>query len=172
MEASGEATYGVEFKVDPTVRHKVLRSAMVFPRTVGLKDGKVEPIVTAYYKCEAGSACDFSTVYTAIDRSQDLRAWGVNPMLTEILDDIKAHPSDYAPELYDGFLINRDGKDLVRLGREGAAGNGRTGFIEYNNYRHSMIEEARTARIIAAINARASMPIPSTAKDSGQCVVS
>ena len=111
-------------------------------------------------------------MYTAISRSQDLRAWGVDPMLSEIIDDIKAHPKDYSPELWDGFLINRDGKDLVRCQRTGARGDGRTGFIEYNNYRHSMIEEARTARIIAAINARASVPIPTSKRESGQCVVS
>lgn len=161
MDASGDATYGIETSIDPKVRHKILRSAMVFPRTEGLT--KDPPVVSATYKCDSGKLCDFSSVFSAVDNSQDLLAWGVSPMLSEIIGDIKAHQDAYNPARFDGFMINRDGNNLVHFTREGAKGDGRTGFIEYNNYCHSMVEEARTSRIVAAIKL--------SARGTKECVV-
>jgi hypothetical protein len=65
--------------------------------------------------------------------------------------------ADYKPGLFDGFLVNRDGQGMLLMKRQGADDSGRTGFIEYNNYRHEMIEEARTQRIVATIKASYTM---------------
>lgn len=150
MDASGDASYGVETSIDPKVRHKILRSAMVFTRTEGLLT-KGKPVVSVTYKCESGQPCNFASVFNAVEASQDLLAWGVSPMLSEIIGDIKDNQDAYHPARFDGFMINRDGNNLVHFTRGGSKGDGRTGFIEYNNYRHSMVEEARTSRIIAAV---------------------
>lgn len=149
MDALGNATYGMESCINPRVRHKILRSAMVFPRTEGLTKGT--PVASATYKCESGHVCDFRSVFTAVGASQDLVAWGVSPMVSEIINDIKDHQYAYNPARFDGFMISRNGSNLIHFSREGAKGDGRTGFIEYTNYHHAMAEEARTSRIIAAV---------------------
>lgn len=76
-------------------------------------------------------------------------------MLTDIISDINKHQADYKPETFDGFLFARDGQNLLHLERKGAKKDGRTGFLEYNAYRHEMMEEAKTERIIAEIRAQA-----------------
>jgi hypothetical protein len=130
---------------------------MIFPHTKGVKGGKAAPVLIAYYKCDIGQACDFSQVFTALKNSQDMTAWGMEPMLSEIITAISTHPADYKPGLFDGFLVNRDGQGMLLMKRQGADDSGRTGFIEYNNYRHEMIEEARTQRIVATIKASYTM---------------
>jgi hypothetical protein len=46
---------------------------------------------------------------------------------------------------------------MLQMKRQGADDSARTGFIEYNNYKHEMIEEARTQRIVATIKASGTM---------------
>ena len=102
---------------------------MVFPRTESLELSK--PVMRVKYKCD-GSRCDFVSAMTAITKNQDFQAWDVAKMLTTIVEDISNHTDDYNPDLYDGFHVNLNGQDLLRLEREGAQGNGRTGFLDYN----------------------------------------
>jgi len=134
--------------VHPQCRHNVLRTSMVFPRTESLELSK--PVMRVKYKCD-GPRCDFVSAMTAITKNQDFQAWDVAKMLTTIVEDISNHTDDYNPDLYDGFHVNLNGQDLLRLEREGAQGNGRTGFLDYNLARRDLLEIHRTDRIVSAV---------------------
>lgn len=150
MDAMDAATHSEE--IAPQVcRPTILRSAMIFLQTNGLTQEQDKPVASATYKCESGQLCDFRSVFTAVDASQDYLAGGVRPMLLEIINDIKDHQDAYNPARVDDFMISRDGNNLIHFTREGAKRDGRTGVLEYNTYRHAMAEEARTSRIIAEI---------------------
>jgi hypothetical protein len=146
-----EMEYEETFEVPPEMKHKILRSSMVFPRTSSLEED--ESILDLSYECDQGK-CFFQDIYSKVQNNQDLVAWGCEKFITEIVKDIETYQEDYKPNLFDGYQINRDGTDFLRLRRENSDRNGRTGFIEYNQYRHEMIEEQRTQRIIASINAQ------------------
>ena len=132
----------------------ILRSAMVFPKTSTLvaSDLKKKPIEKLKYTCHLGQQCKISELISSVDGNQDFSAWGITSMLNEIVSDIHRNQKDYKPEIFDGFLIARDGQNLLHLEREGSKGDGRTGFLEYNAYRQEMMEEAKTERLIATLN--------------------
>jgi hypothetical protein len=88
---------------------------------------------------------------TAITKNQDFQAWDVAKMLTTIVEDISNNTEDYNPDLYDGFHVNLNGQDLLRLEREGSQGNGRTGFLDYNKVQRDLLEKYQTDRIISAV---------------------
>lgn len=142
----------VSDKVDENARHTVLRTSMVFPRTVTMKE-RDQALVKAFYKCEAGSLCSFAGVANKVQGNHDVIAWGVDKMLQEIVNDLEKYQDDYHATTFDGFLIERDGRPLLSLQRKGSDQQGRTGFLEYNAYRHELVAERRTQRIEAAIKA-------------------
>ena len=136
---------------DPQKRHVILCSAMVFPKT-SASYLKKKPIEKLKYTCHLGQQCKILDLISSIDGNQDFSAWGITSMLNEIVSDIHRNQKDYKPEIFDGFLIARDGQNLLHLEREGSKGDGRTGFLEYNAYRQEMMEEAKTERLIATLN--------------------
>ena len=135
---------------DPQKRHAILRSAMVFPKTSTLVART--PIAKLKYTCHLGQQCKISDLISSVDGNQDFSAWGITSMLNEVVSDIHRNQKDYKPEIFDGFLIARDGQNLLHLERDGSKGDGRTGFLEYNAYRQEMMEEAKTERLIASLN--------------------
>ncbi len=102
--------------------------------------------------CHLGQQCKISDLISSVDGNQDFSAWGITSMLNEVVSDIHRNQKDYKPEIFDGFLIARDGHNLLHLERDGSKGDGRTGFLEYNAYRQEMMEEAKTERLIASLN--------------------
>lgn len=159
MNNSDNIDFNFAFKTatiqDPQKRHLIFRSAMVFPKTSSLvaSDSKKIPILKMKYVCNLDQQCKISELISSIDKNQDFSAWGITSMLNEIVTDIHKNQLDYKPETFDGFLIARDGHNLLHLERENSKGDGRTGFLEYNSYHQDMVDEAKAERIISAIHA-------------------
>ena len=93
------------------------------------------------YSCTE-NVCHFDKAMAAIDCNSDLHARGLTRLLTTIVQDIATNQKDYRPNLLDGFTINKDGQDVLRLEREDAKPDdkSRSGFIEYNYVRQDLIE--------------------------------
>lgn len=130
---------------DAEVKQRVLQLCMVYPRTESVLSSQRSPVVSAKYTCDEGR-CDFNAVFAAIKKSQDLHAWGVQPMVTDLVSTVNSFQEQHIANLVDGFQINRDGQDLLRFEREGAMGKGRMGFIEFSNYRQEYLEQLRAER--------------------------
>lgn len=134
--------------IDPQVKHKILRSSMVFPKTETLK--KDPSLVSIKYRCD-DQRCDFINAIKAVSKNQEFQALGVVNILKLAVVDISEHHEAYLPNLFDSFQINREGQDLLRLEREGSDGSGRTGFLEYNAVRQELVEEYHTNRLITTV---------------------
>jgi hypothetical protein len=134
--------------IDPQVKHKILRSSMVFPKTETLK--KDPSLVYIKYRCD-DQRCDFTDAIKAISMNQEFQALGVVNILKSAVEDISEHHEAYLLNLFDGFQINQSNQNLLRLERVGSDGSGRTGFLEYNSFRQELMEECHTNRLITIV---------------------
>lgn len=139
----------------PTERkHDILLAHMQYPRTKKL-DANDSPVETCTYSCEEGEPCDFAVCLETVRDSVELRAFGCQTNLLEIVEDIAKHQDDYMARRLDGYQLYRCGIDLIRIRR---TENGeecklkRTGTIEYNDIRTDEIKRKQEFRMGRALH--------------------
>jgi len=141
---STSASYKDETIIDLSEMHRIFQTCTVFPKTESLKQDA--PAKRYKYSCSP-EGCNFSQIISDLSVDPDFCAFGLDKHLVRFVQDIEKHPDFYKPAIYDGFQVNREGRDLFRLEREGATGSSRTGFLEYNVFRQELLEAKQVRRI-------------------------
>eukprot|EP00697_Spironema_sp_BW2_P009218 gnl/Spiro4/24048_TR11919_c0_g1_i1.p1 gnl/Spiro4/24048_TR11919_c0_g1~~gnl/Spiro4/24048_TR11919_c0_g1_i1.p1 ORF type:complete len:222 (+),score=30.76 gnl/Spiro4/24048_TR11919_c0_g1_i1:40-705(+) len=123
--------------LDEKVRHEEILKLFVYPTTKKMREKPEDAVLQTSYSCDGSGKCVFMQARQDVKNSQDLHCWSARDVCTTIIEDIETHQNDHLPSQVDGFYINRMGRELVYLKREGATPSEKssTGFIEYNDLR-------------------------------------
>ena len=115
--------------LDRECRSRVLLASAVFPRSTNIQD---EAVIQETYD---GSVLGFSETVDHLRRDTELKALGAHIAVLEVLEVMQTMFLDLNLDQVDFVVIQRLGRHVLRLNREGSSGEGRCLVIELNDVR-------------------------------------
>ena len=134
METTAYALSSLFKQVGNDTKRDVLCGCVVFPKTSSLKEDKPLQI----YDWDGKDSLDFKAFIDKVNKDPEFVAVSARNDLILILDVLNEVKDELLLEKMDSIQIYRGGVDLLAIKNTVNGGNGRSAFVEINDYRRRL----------------------------------
>ena len=125
----------------------IIDSSIIYPKTQSMKDKEIKlSRLVLRYKCDLIN-CQFDDVMKQIKENSELKALGVKDTVTAAVEIIAQNQELFTVKSCDGYVFQSSSIPVLSLQREGAAQDGRTGFMDLTEARRRIIHQQEYSKL-------------------------